>query len=72
MQIIQKTVIDDIDPSIFSNVLLNLEFVENSLDHKREVFTVMLKQPKFRSDPDMWVKYIYFLGSNGKVEQSKQ
>ena len=43
MEVIQKTVIDDIDPSIFSNALLSLEFVENNLEKKCEVFGVMLK-----------------------------
>ena len=32
----------------------------------------MLKQPKFAKDPEMWIKYIYFLGSNGQVGRVKQ
>ena len=47
MELIQKTVIDDIDPTIFSNTLLSLEFTENNLDSKCFVFSVMLKQPKY-------------------------
>ena len=72
MEVIQKTVIDDIDPSIFSNALLSLEFVENNLEKKCQVFGVMLRQPKFAKDPEMWIKYIYFLGTNGQVGRAKQ
>ena len=64
--------IDDIDPSIFSNALLSLEFVENNLEKKCQVFGVMLRQPKFAKDPEMWIKYIYFLGTNGQVGRAKQ
>lgn len=72
MEVIQRTVIDDIDPTIFSNALLSLEFIEDSLEKKCEVFSVMLKQPKYSEDPLMWVKYIYFLGTNGEVNKAKQ
>lgn len=32
----------------------------------------MLKQQKFLKDPEMWLKYIYFLGTNGELTQAKQ
>lgn len=72
MEVIQKTVIDDINPQIFSNILLNLEFIENSLDSKKFVFATMLRQPKYIRDPEIWLKYIYFLGTNGQITQAKQ
>jgi hypothetical protein len=72
MEVIQKTVIDDINPQIFSNILLNLEFVENSLDSKKLVFSTMLRQPKYLRDPEIWLKFIYFLGTNNQISQAKQ
>jgi hypothetical protein len=72
MDVILKTVVDDINPAIFSNIFTTLEVSQASLGERISVFKVMLKQPKFKQDAETWLKFIYFLGSSGQQKQAKE